>query len=417
MHTTLRVFLTSLVALASARSQDIVLDWNSAALAAIRTASTAPPPASRNLAIVHIAVHDAVNGLRGGRYESWMAHAGAPSDASTEAAATSAAHDALVALYASQAATFDALNATILAGIPNGGPKTRGIAWGQQVAREVLTARTGDGSANTAPYPGSNDPGKWRPHLSFGGVVRPALLPLWGSVVPFALRSGSQFRPANPPTLPSLQYGFEVLYTQYIGGRVSQYRSAQQTEVARFWAYGPATSTPPGHWNQIAHAVAGQRSNTLAEHARLFALLNIALADAAIVSWDCKYVTGYWRPITAIQLADQDNNPITQPDTTWLPLLDTPPFPEYTSGHSTFSAAAATVLAKFYGTDRIRFTVGSDDLPGVQHTFGSFSEAAWASGISRIYGGIHFMSGNLKGLASGVETGRYVTDHVLRRRR
>lgn len=416
MTVKLGVLLVATITLAAPRAQDVVLDWNSAALAAIRTASTPPPPASRNLAILHIAVHDAVNGLRP-RYDSWMAHAGAPSNASAEAAATSASRDVLVALYASQAATFNALNSAILAGIPDGPAKTAGIAWGQQVAREVLAARSADGSANTAPYPGSTDPGKWRPHLSFGGVVRPALLPLWGSVVPFALRSGSQFRPPEPPALPTLQYGLEVLLTQYFGGRVSQFRTAQQTEIAQFWGYGPGSSTPPGHWNQIAHAVASQRAKPLAEHARLFALLNIALADAAIVSWDCKYVMGYWRPITAIQLADQDGNPLTQPDTSWLPLLDTPPFPEYTSGHSTFSAAAAAVLAEFYGSDRIRFSVGSDDLPGVQHTFSSFSEAAWESGISRIYGGIHFMSANLRGLGSGHETGRYVTSNVLRRRR
>ena len=139
----------------------------------------------------------------------------------------------------------------------------------------------------------------------------------------------------------------------------------------------------------------------------------MALADAAIVSWDCKYVFGLWRPITAIPLNDQDNNPYTVADAAWKPLLETPPFPEYTSGHSTFSAAAASVLASFFKTDRISFSVGSDDLPGVFRFYNGFSDAALESGMSRIYGGIHFRSANLHGLMSGAETGDYVTRHYL----
>jgi membrane-associated phospholipid phosphatase len=413
MHT--HRLLALVCAVAAAPAQDIVLDWNAAALNAIRTASTPPPPASRNLAILHVAIHDAVSGL-GQRYDTWMRHAGAPRNASPEAAATTAAHGVMVALYASQSATFDALNATILAGIADGERKTRGIAWGTQVAREVLAARADDGSGNTAPYLGSNEPGRWRPHVSFGGIVRPALLPLWGRVVPFGLRSGRQFRPEAPPPLRSLHWAFDTLHVQLLGERSSPFRTADQTEVARFWGYGPATATPPGHWNQVAQVVAAARSRSLADQAQAFALLNIALADAAIVSWDCKYEFGLWRPITAIPLADQDGNPFTFPDPNWQPLLETPPFPEYTSGHSTFSGAAAAVLGDLYG-DRTGFTVGSDDLPGVRRSYRSFTEAAWESGLSRIYGGIHYMSANVNGLITGWQTGRYVTDNLLRRRR
>lgn len=407
--------LTFACALAcAAPAQDVVLDWNAAALNAIRTGNTPPPPASRNLAILHVAVHDAVSGLQG-RYATWMPHANAPRNASAEAAASTAARDVLVALWASQSATFDALHARILAGIPDGPRKTRGIAFGQQVAREVLAERADDGSGNTAPYLGSNDPGKWRPTISFGGVVRPALLPLWGRVVPFGLHSGRQFRPEAPPALRTLHYAIDVLHVQFVGERNTPFRTADQTEVAYFWGYGPATATPPGHWNQVAHAVAERQPRSLAEHARTFALLNIALADSAIVSWDCKYEFGLWRPITAVQLADQDGNPLTFPDPDWTPLLETPPFPEYTSGHSTFSGAAAAVLGAIYG-DRTQFTVGSDDLPGVRRSYRSFTEAAWESGLSRIYGGIHYMSANLNGLTTGWQTGRYAVENVLRRR-
>lgn len=411
----LRNSTACLILATSALSQDAVLDWNLTALAAVRTAGTPPPSASRILAMLHISMFDAVNGLDP-RYEQYARHAQAPRNASSPAAAITAARDLLIAVYPAQRATFEARATSLLAQIPDGEPKTRGMAWGTVVATDIVTLRTGDGSANTAPYPGSTEPGRWRPHISFGGQVRPALLPLWGSVRPFGLRSGDQFRPSLPPALRSLQYAIEQWITQYYGGRDGSLRNAEQTEIARFWAYGPGTATPPGHWNEIAYEVARTRQDRLVERARQFALLNIALADAAIVSWDCKYLMGFWRPITAIQLADTDGNPFTQADRNWMPLLETPPFPEYTSGHSTFSAAAATVLAEVFGSDRVRFTVGSDDLPGVRRTYGSFSEAAWESGLSRIYGGIHYWSANVNGLATGYLTGQHVLRNKLRRR-
>lgn len=400
---------------ASTFAQDAILDWNVTALAAIRTAGTPPPAAARMLAMLHVSMFDAVNGLEP-RYQQYTTHAQAPRNASASAAAIAAGRDLLIAIYPTQRTTFEARATTLLAQIPDGEPKTRGIAWGQTVAADVVTLRTGDGAANTAPYPGSNEPGRWRPHISFGGQVRPALLPLWGSVRPFGVRSGDQFRPPFPPALRSLQYAIEQWITQNYGRRDGSLRTAEQTEIARFWAYGPNTATPPGHWNEIAYEVASTRQDRLVDRARQFALLNIALADAAIVCWDCKYLMGFWRPITAIQLADTDGNPLTQAERDWAPLLETPPFPEYTSGHSTFSAAAATVLAEVFGSDRVRFSVGSDDLPGVRRSYASFSEAAWESGLSRIFGGIHYWSGNVNGLATGFLTGQYVLRNTLRRR-
>jgi hypothetical protein len=250
--------------------------------------------------------------------------------------------------------------------------------------------------------------------------VRPALLPAWGSVTPFALSIGSQFRPPSPPALTSPQYATEVNLLKAVGGTASAIRTGEQTQIAQFWGYGPGTATPPGHWNQIAAAVvtgrraSGERADRVAENARLFALVNIAMADAGIVSWDCKYAMNYWRPITAIQEADTDGNPATEADPSWTPLLPTPPFPEYTSGHSSFSAAAAVVLASFYGRDRLAFEVESDDLPGVRRSYRSFSEAALESGISRIYGGIHFPSANVHGLSIGAAVGTYTAWNQLR---
>src|SRR5205085_8329625 len=191
-----------------------------------------------------------------------------------------------------------------------------------------------------------------------------------------------QFRPPGPPSLDSERYAVDYEEVKELGAAVGSTRTVEQTEIALFWADGAGTETPPGHWNSIAQIIATAQGNTLEENARLFALLNIAMADAAICAWDAKYTFHFWRPVTAINYAE--------PELNWASFIVTPPFPDYVSGHSTFSGAAATVLASFYGSDNIAFTTGSDFLPGVYRSFNSFSAAASEAAASRIYGGIHF---------------------------
>ena len=394
-------------------AQDALSAWNTAALDAIRALRTPPPAAARSLAIAHAAMHDAVNGIVG-RYEQHLAQPTGTEGASAEAALAGAAHASLAALFPSRAAQFALLRDSQVELLPAGPARDAGLAWGVAAATQLLAARAADGATGTASYPGSTAPGMWRPTVSFGGQVRPALLPHWGTVACFVLPAGSSLRPAAPPHLASHRYAWEVRQVQALGAANSHHRTAEQTEVAQFWAYGPGTATPPGHWNEIAQQVVPASRLDLCDRARVYALLNLAMADAAVVAWECKYVYGLWRPITAIQLADQDGNPWTEPDASWTPLLPTPPFPEYVSGHSCFSAAAATVLARALGSDRIAFRVGSDDLPGVQRRYRRLSEAAWESGMSRIYGGIHFLSGNLEGLHAGQRTGTHVFDNALR---
>jgi membrane-associated phospholipid phosphatase len=231
------------------------------------------------------------------------------------------------------------------------------------------------------------------------------------------MTSPAQFRPSPAPKLDSALYAFDFNLTKDLGSATSTTRTADQTAIALFWADGAGTLTPPGHWNVIARELVIARGTSLAENARLFALLNMALADAAICAWECKYVDDFWRPVTAIRAADTDSNAATEADPAWTPLITTPPFPEYVSGHSTFSGAAATVLADFYGSDSIPFTTTSDDLPGATRSFGSFWEAAAEAGLSRVFGGIHFMSANQQGLQSGARLGHYVVEHFLGERR
>jgi hypothetical protein len=383
-------------------SADVVTDWNNAALDAIRAGNTNPPIASRSLVILHVSVYDAVNGIAR-THEPYLVQSAVSASASRQAAASAAAHQALVNLFPARTSVFDALHAAILATIPNGQQKSTGIAWGEFVANQILAARANDGSTAVVPPPGGSGPGVWIPTPP---AFLPYLLPQWGFVVPFGMSSSSQFRPPGPPSLDSQQYAADYEEVKELGALVGSTRTAEQTEIALFWADGAGTETPPGHWNSIAQIISGERGNTLEENARLFALLNIAMADAAICAWDAKYEFHFWRPVTAIAFVE--------PELHWMSFIVTPPFPDYTSGHSTFSAAAATVLPLFYDTEDLPFTTGSDFLPGVYRSFSTCLEAAEEAAASRIYGGIHFRSASEDGLQAGISIGEWTFDHYLR---
>lgn len=386
----------------SATGTDVVLDWNATLLNAVATDKTAPPLAARNMAMVHTGIYAAVSVID--QLSSNYIDAVAPEGVSQRAAVAAAAHRVLNNLYPTQTATFDVQLGLSLAEVPNGQAENYGVALGQFTADLTLAWRSNDGANNAVSYTPGTEPGDWQPTPP--GFL-PALLPQWSDVTPFGLTSSSQFRPDGPPALDSAEYAREFNQVKELGSLNSTTRTAEQTEIALFWADGLGTFTPPGHWNQIAESVSLAQANTLSENARLFALLNIAEADAGIVAWDAKYEYNFWRPITAIEQADTDGNPDTLADPTWNPLLVTPPFPEYISGHSTFSGAADAVLTFFFGD--ISFTTSSAGLPGVTRSFDSFTQAANEAGISRIYGGIHFQSANEDGLAAGRALGNYVT--------
>jgi hypothetical protein len=389
-------------------NSDVVLDWNATLLNAVYEDKTAPPLASRNMAMVQAAVFDTVNSFNN-TYKNYHFVGSAPVNASIEAAAASAAYRVLVNLYPKQKTFLDNALTASLAEIPDGTVEDTGVAFGQTVADDILTLRNNDGSANTVIYtPGINH-GEWQPTPP---AFNPALLPQWGEITPFALTSGSQFRPDGPPALDSAVYTTDFNQVKELGSLNSTTRTAEQTEIAKFWADGTGTFTPPGHWNQIAQNVAVQKGNSLLDNARLFALLDISLADAGIAAWEAKYNYNFWRPITAIQQAETDGNASTIADASWQPLLTTPAFPEYVSGHSTFSGAAETILTSLLG-DNVGFSVNSLGLPGVERQFTSFTAAAEEAGMSRIYGGIHFNSANVDGLATGRNIGNYVLQNLL----
>jgi len=383
---------------------DMVVQWNDNVLAAIRVDKTPPPKASRDLAIVHAAIYDAVNAIDR-NFKPYAVDVPAIAGTSAEAAVAAAAHRALVALFPAQTATLDAQFTASLATITDGPAETNGVALGNLVADEMLALRANDGSAAVVSYTPGSVPGAWIPTPP---ALAAALLPQWGNVTPFAMTSGSQFAPSNIPALTSSAYATAFNEVKELGSATSATRTADQTNIAKFWADGAGTATPPGHINKIAQAAADSQHNTLVQNARLFAEINVAMADAAIMAWNAKFATNFWRPVTAIRAADTDNNANTVQDATWTPLLATPPFPTYVSGHSSFSGAGAAVLKSFFGRDNIAFTLASEDNTVPSRTFTSFSQAAQEAAISRLYGGIHYSFDNNDGLVAGTKIGNLV---------
>ena len=387
--------ITRTITRTSTVQADAVLEWNGIALRAVQLDVTDPPVATRTLAMVSLAQYDALAAIEG--TPAYLVSLSVSGPVSSQAAAAVAAHRILSQTYPAQKAVFDAALAADLAAIPDGQAKDQGIALGLSVADAVMALRANDGSEDFVAYDGSTALGQWRPT---GPMFDVADDPQWGKVTPFALSSPNQFRPAAPPALDTAAYATSVEEVKRLGSATSTDRSADQTQIALFWADGKGSYTPPGHWNQIATDVAKAQGNSLAANARLFAQLNVALADTAIACWDAKYTYGLWRPETAIQNADLDNNAATTVDAAWRPLLLTPTHPEYVSGHSSFSMAAATVLGANFG-DATTFTTTSPTLPGATRSYTSFTQAAQEAGRSRIYGGIHYEFTNQAGQVLG----------------
>ncbi len=413
-----------------------VTEWNAAILNVVREwTSTSddpyqgrivyaePPRVARNLAMIHLALFEAYNAVAQ-EYDSLLTTTSSTADASADVAAIEAAYQVAKKLYPDPDAlrTWEATYAETMQhiGVAGNVQTQNGLALGRAIAQQILALRQDDGNSAAHEYFPKDEAGAW--NRTHPGRL-PPLLPQWRFVTPFALDSSSQFRPPPPPDLTSVEYAQSVDEVMRLGAANSTERTADQTEIAVFWADGGGTFTPPGHWNQIATDVLGPLSWNRLEEARLFALLNLALADAGISAWDAKYEFDFWRPIDAVRKAAVDSNSLTQADANWLPLLVSPPFPTYTSGHSTFSGAADAVLTQLIGSN-IPFisSIDGHTAPGqrplgsdliVQRAFNSFSEAAEEAGVSRIYGGIHFNFDNVAGLEAGRAIGNLVVGRFL----
>lgn len=392
-----------LATLATPVLADQVTEWNAELLDVIRATRTPPPRATRAMAIVHVSIHDAASSLDG-RYRTYAEHGTIPAgEVSLEAAIAAAGATALDGVYPG---TADGLLAVQLATIPDGTAKDQGVAWGTAVAEHILALREDDGSGLAISYPVFGGVWWWS---STPPANAPALLPQWPYVTPWAMRTGTDCRTSGPPPTPTeASYRQAFNEVKRLGRATGSQRTEEQTEIARFWDDGAGTNTPPGHWMEIAQGFIVERDLDLVDSARTMALVALTVADAAIASWDNKFHYHHWRPVTGIRQAANDGNADTSPDTEWSSLLTTPPFPAYTSGHSTFSGSSARILGYLFG-DASPFEIGSDGTPGVTRAFESLSQAAEEAGQSRIYGGIHWQYDNRDGLASG----RALADQVF----
>ena len=410
-------------------SSDFVIDWNNVAIDVLRADTTLPGPgfSSRSLAIVQGAVFDTVNGFAR-TYDSIEFNASAPNGADMNAAIAAAAHGVLSELYPAQRASLDQKLQQSLAEVPNGSGERKGVQYGAKAAEKWIHERRNDGAGDVVDYQVNPAPGHWQPDPMNSGQT--AWGAGWGAVDTFALRSGDQFLPPHPPAMTSAQYAASFNEVKSLGGdgvTTPTARTPEQTQIGLFWAYDRGgTGTPPALYNQVAQVIAANHNNTPVQNARLFALVNLAQADAGITSWDCKFKEDLWRPITAIRRGAEDGNAATDADPTWTPLGApgngttvpnfTPPFPAYVSGHATFGAAAFRAIARFYGTDTMNFTLHSDELPGVTRSYTSLSQAAAENARSRIYLGIHWNFDDVEGRGLGVQVGDWVFDHVARPR-
>jgi membrane-associated phospholipid phosphatase len=406
---------------AAASVPDPILQWIGIMNDAVLAGGSSPLVSTRVTALVAGSMFDAVNGIRP-RYRALYVKPNAPGYASRRAAAVQAAYVVLTAVYPAQAGTLgpkhDA-SITAISATESAKSVQAGVAWGQTVASKILSIRSTDGSSPPPPpfvgvlgmESAPSAVGVWRPTplLNATGAG-----PQFATMTPWVLRRPSQFRLPPPNALTSPEYAADYNEIKTMGVYSGSSRTDDQSELVLFWA-----SNTPVAWNRVALDLAASHGLSLTENAHLFALLNVTMADAAIACWDSKYRYVFWRPITAIRLADTDGNASTDPDTGWTPWLDalppgTPPHPEYPSGHSTVSGSAASILAAAFG-ENTPITFISEILPGSTRSFPSFSAATAEIADARVFGGIHFRTSCVRGNALGQTVAAYVSRHAMQR--
>jgi hypothetical protein len=381
---------------------DAVTDWNEIANGAVAVGRPGPV-GTLDLALVSVAMHDAVQAIDK-RFEPYFAEVPG-AKGSRSAAAAAAAHGVLVGFYPDQAVTLDATYFAYLS--DNGLTGNAGLSVGEQVAAAILPLRRPPPDPAAPPFLGGTDPGDWRPTPP--GLAAMAFTIL-AETDPLTLTGIARFRAVPPPALTSDVYTRDYNEVKALGASVNSTRTAEQTDQAHFWSENFVAQ-----WNRAIRAIVAQHVPDIGDRARLFALANLAMADAAITAWDSKLFYNFWRPITAIQEGENDGNPATAGDPTWLSLINNPPYPDYTSGANNLTGAVTRTLALFFGTENMTFTVTSNAPLAVKksRTFGSFKNAAQQVVNARIYLGIHFRFADEVARTQGRDVAEYVFDHSL----
>jgi hypothetical protein len=398
----------------NAGAADPVAAWNQISENAVKLAGHPPPVAALDFAIVHLAIYDAVESIDG-RFEAYYTRVPGATG-SLSAAAAKAGHDTLLGLFPGQMAELDLAYANFLA--TNGvDPLDPGTAVGAQVAANILALRANDGRFPIKPpsFLGSPAIGQWRPTPSLlpgpPPSLAPGLTPWVATVTPFAMHNDSQFRVAPPPDLTGDRWADDYNETKTLGALNSTRRTAKQTEIGYFWA-----DSGPVLWQNALRYISNHYLKDTGESARMYALAEAAMADAQIACWDSKYYYNFWRPITAIRLGDLDGNPATAVDPDWQPLINTPNFPEYPSGHADISGAVSHMLRRFFGRDEVTFQMTTTNALATQKTrsFTHFSQAEREVIDARVYVGIHYRHSDVVAGAQGRRVANWVFRHMLR---
>jgi hypothetical protein len=407
----------AVLAMASAmnvRAADPIAAWNAISETAVKTAGHPPPVAALDFAIVHLAIYDAVESIDR-RYEPYYT-AVPGATGSLSAAAAKAGHDILVGLFPLQSTTLNAEYANFLE--TNGvDPLDPGTAVGALAAANMLALRANDGRfpASPPPFLGGTAIGEWRPTPSLlpgpPPSLAPGLTPWVASVRPFTMTSDSQFRVGPPPALSSEKWADDYNEVKSVGSLSSTTRTAEQTDMAYFWA-----DSGPVLWQNALRYISGHYLNDTGDSARMYALAEAALADAQIACWDTKYFYDFWRPITAIRLGDQDGNPLTDADPNWLPLINTPNFPEYPSGHADISGAISHMLQLYFRSDVLGFQMTTTNALAVQktRTFTRLSQAEQEVVDARVFSGIHYRNSDTTARKQGRRVSNWVFRNYLR---
>ena len=396
--------------LAGAAHADIITDWNIKTLEFTRAAQSPGSAQARALAMVHVAMADAVNSVKG-RFTRYRASIPAMPNASAETAAAAAARKILTELFANQKPTIDEAYAASLKSIPDGESKTQGIALGEQAAVAILAERATDGTTAPDTYRPITSPGVWVPTAT-------PQTEQYARAKPWVLKSADQFRPGPPPALSSAVYARDYNETKSLGGATSTARTAEQTALVRFW---PTPSLGPG-WQAAARQIAAARELPLDECARFFALLAMASANSFIADWDAKFTYNFWRPVTAIRNGDQDGNDATERDAGWTPMAPTPMHPEYPSQAAISAGVAMGVFEALFGPNlALPITIADPADPSKTRTLNSVAQLAEEhnnvrilGGNVRILGGIHFRNSLEVATDMGRKIAAYVVENAIK---
>jgi hypothetical protein len=397
-------FASLTAAMSMPAAADIVTDWCDKASSASYAMTGGPGTGGARLVVMaHVAMFEAVNAIEP-RYTPYAAKLAADRSWSKEAAASAAAHGVMATLVTDpqKVKEYDAFHASILATIPDGEAKARGIELGRQAAQAIIAARANDGS---------DAPNDYRPATS-PGVYVPTMFPVainWFKAQPFGMKTSDQFRAPPPMALESAQWARDFNEVKRMGAKTGSARTEEQTRIAKFWEFiGPST------YNPLAISVVKAKNLDLVDSARVMALVSIATFDASVAVFDSKYAYNFWRPVTAIRNGDIDRNDATERDARWEPFIPTPMHPEYPCAHCTFQSAAATAMRSVFGDDIPEASLVSSTAPGVTRKFTKLSGYVEEVVNARIYDGVHYRTSGEVGAEMGKKIGEYAAANYMR---